>query len=64
MCFLVLDEPIGAQVEYLDLMICAAGGDASAVGVEFDSVYAIDVVLEHGYFLALVYVPHSNRFVI
>lgn len=38
-CLLVLDEPVGAQVEHLDLVVRAAGGDAGAVRVEFDSVH-------------------------
>lgn len=64
MCLVVLDQPVRAQVEYLDLGITAAGRQAGPVRVEDHVVYRRDVVLEHGDLLALVDVPHAHGFVI
>lgn len=63
-CLVVLDQPIGAQVEYFDLGITAASGQTRTVGVEDYVVDTRDVVLEHCDLLALVDVPHTHGFVV
>ena len=45
-CIVVLDGLLGANVEDLDDLVAATGGDASAVRVEFNRLYALVVIIE------------------
>ena len=45
-CIVVLDGLLGANVEDLDDLVAASGGDASAVRVEFNRLYALVVIIE------------------
>ena len=42
----VLDGLLGANIEDLDDLVAATGGDASAVWVEFDCLDALVVIIE------------------